>query len=473
MALPLYSLQNMCVATYKSRINRKSVYFLCVQDHYEELVSVWEERYQQKFGYWRSSVTDVIYKYLECGDLHFGFARVKCSECKHEYLLPFSCKCRHFCPSCHQRRVVEFGERLCEEVLKKVGHRQWVFSIPKRLRVYFMYNRKLLAKLSQCAWNVLSLYLRQGTTGDNATPGAVIAVQTFGDFLNFNPHVHIVATDGCFDGDGNFISGPEPEPKELEAAFRCEVFKLLKDAGKINDLIIGNMISWYHSGFNIYCGNVIYPFDQEGLERLAQYIIRAPISQERMTYVRASESFDGVARVIYKAKDGGTTKTFMATDWLAHLIIHLPNKGEQMVRYYGYYSNKVRGMRKKADSDMLVPALIDTEISKKAFSKNWSRLIQKIYHADPLVCPKCAGKMRIISFIEEPDVIKAILLHLDLWVVRNHDPPAGKVVKHYVPENIEIREQIRFMDKIHFYDDSGGCDRPYEDDYSQVADYAD
>jgi ribosomal protein S27E len=31
-------------------------------------------------------VMDVIYKYLECGDLHFGFARVKCEECNHEYL---------------------------------------------------------------------------------------------------------------------------------------------------------------------------------------------------------------------------------------------------------------------------------------------------------------------------------------------------------------------------------------------------
>ena len=66
-----------------------------------------------------------------------------------------------------------------------------------------------------------------------------------------------------------------------------------------------------------------------------------------MAYVPASESFDGVARVIYKAKDGRTTKTFPAMDWLAHLITHIPNKGEQMVRYYGYYSNKAQGMRKK------------------------------------------------------------------------------------------------------------------------------
>jgi hypothetical protein len=50
---------------------------------------------------------------------------VKCMDCHHEYLLPFSCKRRHFCPSCHQKRVVEFGEFLQEEVLADVPHRQW------------------------------------------------------------------------------------------------------------------------------------------------------------------------------------------------------------------------------------------------------------------------------------------------------------------------------------------------------------
>jgi len=49
-----------------------------------------------------------------------------------------------------------------------------------------------------------------------------------------------------------------------------------------------------------------------------------------------------------------------------------------MVRYYGYYSNKSRGMRIKAGKDDEVPALIDSAISRKAFRKNWARLIQKI-----------------------------------------------------------------------------------------------
>jgi len=50
-----------------------------------------------------------------------GFARVRGTECGQEDLLAFPCKRRHFCPSCRQKRVVEFGEWICGEVLKKVS----------------------------------------------------------------------------------------------------------------------------------------------------------------------------------------------------------------------------------------------------------------------------------------------------------------------------------------------------------------
>ncbi len=133
-------------------------------------------------------------------------------------------------------------------------------------------------------------------------------------------------------------------------------------------------------------------------------IIRASFSQERMTYIAADESADGTAKVIYESKDAKTSKTFDALDWLAQLVTHIPNKGEQMVRYYGFYSNKSRGLRKKAGTDDDVPALIDSDISRKAFRQNWARLIQKTYEVDPLVCPKCFGAMRIISFIEDPPI---------------------------------------------------------------------
>ena len=101
-----------------------------------------------------------------------------------------------------------------------------------------------------------------------------------------------------------------------------------------------------------------------------------------MTYIPANDSSDGLSKVIYQSKDGTSKKTFDALDWLAQLVIHIPNKGEQMVRYYGFYSNKSRGLRKKAGTDDQVPALIDSDISPQAFRKNWARLIDaSIYGA--------------------------------------------------------------------------------------------
>ena len=153
-----------------------------------------------------------------------------------------------------------------------------------------------------------------------------------------------------------------------------------------------------------------------------------------MTYIAANYSSDGVSKVNYQSKDGASTKTFDALDWprqrtagckhSPQLVTHIPNKGEQMVRYYGFYSNKSRGLRKKAGTDDAVPALIESEVSSKEFRKNWARLIQKIYNVNPLLCSKCSGSMRIIAFIEDEQLVKKILKHLGLWRIKRKPPAA-------------------------------------------------
>ncbi|MBI4632919.1 MAG: transposase [Deltaproteobacteria bacterium] len=153
------------------------------------------------------------------------------------------------------------------------------------------------------------------------------------------------------------------------------------------------------------------------MENLARYIIRASFSQERITYL------DQEATVVYAAKNGKDTKVFPAPEWLANLCSHIPNRGEQMVRYYGWYSNVSRGKRQMAGRDDGVPCILESLGYVKAFRKNWARMIQKIYEVDPLVCPKCQGTMRIISFIEDREAIRAILKHLGLWLVRSRPPP--------------------------------------------------
>ena len=189
---------------YRPRNLQSSQYYQCVEDHFETLEQVYDERFSKQYGFFRPYVRQVIYRYLDCGVLHNGFARVKCGECGHEILLAFSCKRRHFCPSCHQKRVVEFGEWLCEKVLKGVPHRHFVFSIPKILRRYFPYDRKLLSDLSRCGWESLKKFFTVVVPEEDAVPGAVIAVQTFGDFLGFHPHLHILCTNGCFYDNGRF-----------------------------------------------------------------------------------------------------------------------------------------------------------------------------------------------------------------------------------------------------------------------------
>lgn len=153
------------------------------------------------------------------------------------------------------------------------------------------------------------------------------------------------------------------------------------------------------------------------MENLARYIIRASFSQERMKYIHEE------SKVSYQSKDGKQQKVFDALEWLAAMCSHVPNKGEQMVRYYGYYSNVSRGRRQKENQDGLIPCILEPEDNSKEYRKNWARLIQKIYEVDPLTCPKCQGQMRIISFIEDQEVIKIILKYLGLWLVKKKPSP--------------------------------------------------
>ncbi|MBN1850913.1 MAG: hypothetical protein JW932_20280 [Deltaproteobacteria bacterium] len=135
-----------------------------------------------------------------------------------------------------------------------------------------------------------------------------------------------------------------------------------------------------------------------------------------------------------------------------------------MVRYYGYYSNVSRGKRKIQDEDELIPSILDSDGSKKEYRKNWARLIQKIYEVDPLTCPKCSGVMKVISVIENEDVIKKILKHLGLWDRKARPPPKigkpTKVVDTIIdyslrgldPYGPEADSQVPSSDEYLYYD---------------------
>ena len=138
-------------------------------------------------------VDGAVARYLECGIFENGFARLHCGGCRRDVLVAFSCKGRGLCPSCGAKRGAATAARLCEEVLEAVGHAQWVFTVPKMLRPYFLRHRELLGDLCRAAWDTVREMLA-AAAAEEIRPGMVAVVQTFGQRVNFHPHVHAIAS---------------------------------------------------------------------------------------------------------------------------------------------------------------------------------------------------------------------------------------------------------------------------------------
>ena len=127
--------------------------------YFDEFVAEYENRFEREYGYFRPVIQEVVEKYLDCGNPKCGFARIRCRDCGSEFLLHFSCHGRGFCPSCHAKRIEEWGEWMRESLVLDVPHRQVVLTIPKMLRIFFKYNRSLLSGLCLCGKEALLKYL--------------------------------------------------------------------------------------------------------------------------------------------------------------------------------------------------------------------------------------------------------------------------------------------------------------------------
>ena len=110
-----------------------------------------------------------------------------------------------------------------------------------------------------------------------------------------------------------------------------------------------NMLrGWVHSGFNVHRSRRVLPDEREDLERLAQYIIRNPFAVEKMQVSPPNQANpDGL--IIYRSelnpKIQRNFEVFTPCDFIAAITQHIPDKSFQLVRYYGWYSNKMRGQR--------------------------------------------------------------------------------------------------------------------------------
>ena len=406
---------------YRSRTARESPLWQCLSAHFYDFVQNYPDTFEATHGFFRPVVEDAVNQFIDCGDLRKGFAVAQCGECGERFLVAFSCKRRYLCPSCHQKKVLLFGDFIMNDVVFPVPHRQHVFTIPKMLRVYFRNDRKLLGKLAKVAQDCLVQFMRTTLNLPDGKVGIVMAIQTFGEFLkNFHPHLHTLVADGLFRNSGTFYVMPEVDLQPLEEMFRARIIRMLQDQELLSDELAEKLYSWKHSGFSVHAGDPIKPDQKLALERTARYIIRNTFSLKKMTYNEETNT------VLYKTdkihpKTKRNFEVFTTHEFIAAITQHIPDKGAQMVRYYGWYSNRLRGRRRMDQESLASPPegieVIDVSdySPPKIPSKKWRQLIAKVWEVDPLVCPRCGSIMLIRSLTDDPFEAKKALKELDLW----------------------------------------------------------
>jgi hypothetical protein len=144
-------------------------------------------------------------------------------------------------------------------------------------------------------------------------------------------------------------------------------------------------------------------------------------------------SWDPDGAVLYRRKagsrSGGSQATFDPKDFLARLLMHIPQPKLHTVRYYGEYSSVVRA-RRRAEEDGLktsssASADLPSTAERRRLRRAWARLIRRIYEVDPLTC-RCGAQMRIVSFILDPRVVTKILQRIaKKGTARGRPPPSA------------------------------------------------
>jgi len=410
-----------------------------VHHAWDEFLASYETRHRRTHGPLRPDIVSVVDQFYRCGDLAAGFTRLQCPDCGHEKLLAFTCKTRHFCPCCHQRRVRALGDWIAHDVCFEVPHRQFVFTMPRPLRGIFRKRRKLLDHLFRVSIECLRDWMRTRLDLPDGQLAAVAAVQTFGDYLNFHPHLHVLAATGLVDRDGRFHLMPVESIEPLTELFRHRFIEALLREKLISDRKARQLLGWTRSGFSLDAGEKsVAANDVDGRRRLAEYLLRAPFSLEKITWNETSR------KVIYRSKRSWHTKKnfqiFEVTDFLAAAVEHIPPKGQQTVRYYGLYSNKRRGMDARAGrprptmreaaaphpagntSDTLFILLPPEPKSQRALRPLWRDLIRRIWGEDrriwgedPMICPCCKGTMKNAGTMMRRDEVEFFLRLHGLW----------------------------------------------------------
>ena len=240
---------------------------------------------------------------------------------------------------------------------------------------------------------------------------------------------------------------PDESLAPVTELFRHRFLQILRDGKHLSAQNVTELLSWKHSGFHIDGGEKpVAPGDTKGRQRLAEYLLRAPFSLQKIHWNPKTKT------VIYRSRRSWRTKrnfeVFQATDFLAAAIDHIPPRGHQTIRYYGLYSNRSRGSPRRNIAEVepacekqpaAKPPIVPPppKVTARAMRPLWRDLILRVWGADPLQCPCCKATMKVVDTFFRAGEIQFFLRLHGLWegIIDIPPPPAP-------PFDIETFEPI-------------------------------
>jgi hypothetical protein len=223
-------------------------------------------------------------------------------------------------------------------------------------------------------------------------------------------------TEGGVDRAGIFHRLPRLDDARLAEIFGREVLALLVSKGLLSPEWAERILSWRHTGFNVH--SRVRARTKVEAERVGKYMVRPILALDHLLFLERE------GKVGYRhGQNGAELETMDYLEFIARVTSHIPDKGQVMVRYYGLYANAHRGKVRKADCVPVALGMIEEELPPIP-AKGWAEMIRKVYEADPLRCPRCGGRMRVVAFLTEYAVVDRIIRHLELTFVAEKPPPA-------------------------------------------------
>lgn len=356
---------------------------IILEDHWHGFLKIYENKI-------RSNVKKEVEKVLKCKDTKYGFIELKCDKCNTKKKIGFTCKSR-FCTSCGKIYTDNWIDNMLGNLIN-VKHRHIVFTIPEELRKFFGIDRQRLKILPKCAARAVTSWMHSLNKKEEFTPGIVTVIHTFGRDLKWNPHVHMMVTEG---GKGNITEwrhirhiSYESLRKRWQKILLDEITNISGNTKEVK-LIKNKLYKEKVKGFYVNAKTEIKSA-KIAAKYVGRYVGRPAIAESRIL------KYDG-KNVTYKYTRHEDNKVIVETvhvyEFIKRIIRHIPEKNFKMIRYFGIYS---RRSKEKVNFIKMIDKRI---LSIRKSIANWENRILAIAGVDPCKCPNCKNKMRFHDIV--------------------------------------------------------------------------